>query len=101
MSDFNVQHLADLARVELSQEELTMIEPQLATIIEYIGKLSKLDTSHVSPFVYVNDLKNVFRADEISVCDPDVMKRCLEAFPERTGDLLKVQGVFESQEEDL
>lgn len=101
MSEFNVQHLADLARLELTPEELKNMEPQLLSILDFIGKLQEVDTSHVSPAVYLNDLKNVFRADEVAMCDADTRARLLEAFPDRLDDLLKVQGVFEETDENV
>ena len=101
MADMNVQHLADLARLELSPEERAKIEPQLKDILAFIDKLQEVDTSSVSPAVYMNDLKNVFREDEVSACDADTRARLIAAFPERVGDVLKVQGVFEETDENV
>lgn len=77
------------------------MEPQLLSILDFIGKLQEVDTSHVSPAVYLNDLQNVWRADEVEMCEADTRARLIEAFPERMGDLLKVQGVFEETDENL
>src|SRR3989338_4487492 len=101
MADMSVQHLAYLARLELSPEELAKIEPQLKDILAFIDKLQEVDTSSVSPAVYMNDLKNVFREDEGNACDADTRARLIAAFPERVGDLLKVQGVFEETDENV
>lgn len=101
MSAIHLQHLADLARLELSPQELATMEPQLSSILDFINKLQEVDTSHVSPAVYINDLRNVFRADEVNSCDVETRRRLIEAFPDRIGDLLKVQGVFEETDDAL
>lgn len=101
MAEFNVQHLADLARLELSAKELATLEPQLVSILEFVGKLQEVDTSHVSPAVSMNDLENVFREDEVNMCDSETRVRLIAAFPDRVGDLLKVQGVFEETDENV
>ncbi|MEK7665535.1 MAG: Asp-tRNA(Asn)/Glu-tRNA(Gln) amidotransferase subunit GatC [Patescibacteria group bacterium] len=101
MAEFEAQHLADLARLELTAEELTQMEPQLLSILDFIGKLQEVDTSSISPSVYINDLKNVFREDEAEASDADTRARLIAEFPDRVGDLLKVQGVFEQNDEAL
>ena len=99
MSDIDIQHLANLARIEISKDEQKLIEPQIESIIAYVGKLSEVDTSNVPQSVYMTDAVNVIREDVVEDCDPETRKRLIEAFPEKMGDALQVQGVFENRTE--
>jgi len=60
-----VRHVADLARLELSeQEELRMTE-QMNQILGYMDQLNELNTEGVSPTTHAIELRNVFREDEV------------------------------------
>lgn len=96
-----VKELADLARLELTSDELANLERQIPDIIDYIKKLQELDTSSVPPAVYLNDLQNVFRDDQAEPCSEETRQAILRAFPDRSDDLLRVQGVFEDKDELL
>lgn len=97
--EIDAQHLADLARIELEKSELKTIDPQLESIVEYVGKLSEVDTSDVPESAYITDAVNVLRADEVQGCEEDVRGRLIDAFPAKVGDALEVQGVFEERTE--
>lgn len=99
--EVDIEHLADLARIELSEEERKNIEPQIEGILAYVSKLSLVDTKDVPEAVYITDAVNVFREDIVEPCDSTVHERAVAAFPEATGTALKVQGVFEDQTEEL
>ncbi len=60
-----VEHVARLARLELSEAEKQRMRAQLDSILSYIDKLNELDTSAVEPTSHVLPLTNVFREDEI------------------------------------
>lgn len=62
-----VEHVAMLARLELSEEEKEKYATQLSGILEYIEALNKLDTENVPPTAHVLPLKNVFREDRVSL----------------------------------
>lgn len=59
-----VRHLAQLARIDLSEAELDHLAPQLAVILESIAAIGSIDTYHVAPTSHAVPLENVFRADE-------------------------------------
>jgi len=59
-----VLHVANLAKVGLTEEEVEMYQEQLSAILEYIDMLSELDTSNVAPTFHVMGLSNVLRPDE-------------------------------------
>jgi aspartyl-tRNA(Asn)/glutamyl-tRNA(Gln) amidotransferase subunit C len=58
-----VEHIARLARLVLTEEEKSLYQQQLSKILEYIEQLRELDTSNVEPTSHVIPLKNVFRED--------------------------------------
>ncbi len=60
-----VLHIAKLARLELTPEEVTKMTKELSSILQYVAVLSELDTSGVEPTAQVTGQKNVFREDVI------------------------------------
>jgi len=60
-----VRRLAQLARLELSDQEIIQFTTQLSAIMDYIEKLNELNTDNVEPLVYCLPICNVFRADEV------------------------------------
>lgn len=71
-----VLHIARLAKLRLTEEEVELYQKQLGRILEYFKKLEELDTSEVAPLEHALQLQNVLRADEPKPSLPiaDVMK---------------------------
>lgn len=90
-----VDHVAKLARLELSEEEKDRFTGQLESILEYIGQLNRLDTKDVPPTSHVLPLKNVWREDAMRPCPPAVREALLANAPEREGNFFKVKKVIE------
>lgn len=61
-----VEHVARLARLELTTEEKERMRAQLDSILSYIDKLSELDTTAVEPTSHVLPMTNVFREDKVT-----------------------------------
>ena len=61
-----VRHVAKLARLELSDEEVAQFSGQLSSILEYIEKLNELDTDSVEPLAHCLPVNNVFRDDKVT-----------------------------------
>src|SRR5574337_749273 len=61
-----VEHVARLARLELTAEEKERMRAQLDSILSYIDTLNELDTSAVEPTSHVLPMTNVFLEDEVS-----------------------------------
>jgi len=59
-----VEHVADLAKLGLTEEEVEMYREQLSAILEYAAILQRLDTEAIPPTATVLPLRNVMRADE-------------------------------------
>jgi aspartyl-tRNA(Asn)/glutamyl-tRNA(Gln) amidotransferase subunit C len=64
ISKEEVKHVANLARLAITEEEATTFTKQLDDIITYAEQLNELDTTGVEPTTHVLDLKNVMRKDE-------------------------------------
>jgi aspartyl-tRNA(Asn)/glutamyl-tRNA(Gln) amidotransferase subunit C len=59
-----VEHIAELARLSLSDEEKARYQEQLSAILDYAERLQMLDTSSIPPTATVLPLRSVMRADE-------------------------------------
>ncbi|HTM68418.1 MAG TPA: Asp-tRNA(Asn)/Glu-tRNA(Gln) amidotransferase subunit GatC [Candidatus Binatia bacterium] len=89
-----VDHIATLSRLSLTDEERVRFAEQLSSVLEYVDALAKVDTAGVEPMNHSIALMNVFGADEPAPCDAATRAALLDRFPEREGDLLKVKAVF-------
>lgn len=84
----DVLHVARLARLRLSDEEVTTIAGELASILGHIEKLSELDLDGVPPTTHVVEVGNTLRADEPRPCLPrDVV---LSQAPDTDGEGFRV-----------
>ena len=60
-----VRYVAELARLELSTEEVELFTGDMNRILDYMDQLNELDTGGVEPTSHVLSLKNVFREDVV------------------------------------
>jgi aspartyl-tRNA(Asn)/glutamyl-tRNA(Gln) amidotransferase subunit C len=65
LSEKEVLHVAKLARLELSPDEISHIQQELNEILNYVGKLSKVSTRGVAPTSHVHGISNIFRDDVV------------------------------------
>ena len=79
-----VVHVARLARLALTEEELDKFAGQLDAILEAVGKVSELDLSDVAPTTHVVQLENVLREDVPRPCLP--REKALEQAPDATDE---------------
>jgi aspartyl-tRNA(Asn)/glutamyl-tRNA(Gln) amidotransferase subunit C len=61
----DVEHVAHLARLHLTDEEIDRMQTQLSNILDAIETLQQVDTSQVGPTASVIQLENVMRGDEV------------------------------------
>lgn len=88
-----VEHVAKLARLQLTGEELDRYGRQLGAILDYIAKLEKLDVSGLEPLAHAVDTDNVFREDAPR---PSISRdAALQNAPEKTGDFFVVPKIVE------
>ncbi|MGA7731602.1 MAG: Asp-tRNA(Asn)/Glu-tRNA(Gln) amidotransferase subunit GatC [Chloroflexia bacterium] len=88
-----VRHVAMLARLGLTDEEVDTMRAQLVQVLDYIAMLEKLDTSQVPPTAQILSHLNVGRPD---VARPSwATERLLANAPSREGDFVRVPAVLE------
>lgn len=88
-----VEHVARLARLELTAEEKERMRAQLDSILSYIDKLNELDTSGVEATSHVIPMVNVMREDEVRSSLPQ--EEALVNAPDREGEFFKVPRIIE------
>jgi aspartyl-tRNA(Asn)/glutamyl-tRNA(Gln) amidotransferase subunit C len=88
-----VEYVARLARLRLTEEEKERYTKQLADILRYINKLNELDTEKVEPTSHVLHLSNVFREDRVK---PSLkQEEILANAPEVESSYFKVKKIIE------
>jgi aspartyl-tRNA(Asn)/glutamyl-tRNA(Gln) amidotransferase subunit C len=83
-----VLHVAKLARLELSDDEVEQMAAELSGILEHVDRIAALDLDQVEPTSHVVRLENVFRADEPEPCLP--RERALEQAPDPADGAFRV-----------
>lgn len=76
LSHDDVRHIAKLARLELSEEEVAQFATQLTSIVGYLDMLQEVDTKGVEPTAQVTGLTNSLREDTLRsspLADPDAL----------------------------
>lgn len=95
LSNEQLMHVAKLARLQVTPEELPDFAKKINEILAYVEQLQEVDLSDVPEMQHAAGLNNVWREDEVEGCDPDERARCLKAFTASQDDLLEVQAVFD------
>ncbi len=92
ISKEEVLHVAHLARLEFSEEEVELFTTQLADILDYVAQLNELDTSEIEPTYHAVPMSNVFRKDEVKPSSP--VEDVLANAPERENGFFVVPKVI-------
>ena len=91
----DVLRLAALSRLSLSEEELKKMESTLDPILDYVGRLSKVDTDGVPETEAMPVPSGELRPDAPAPVEEKFRRAALKNFPDHQADLLRVPGVFE------
>lgn len=86
-----IKHIAKLARIDLSEEEISLMQKEVSSILDYFNLLSEVDVSNVSPLFSPNQSKNETREDIPSAGPREETKK---AFPGEKKGYLKVKEIF-------
>ncbi len=95
LSKEEIQHIAKLARLELTDKELEKYGGQLSAVLNYIDQLKEVDVKGIEPTAQVTGLENVLREDEIKDWDEKEIEAALKDAPEREEKFIKVKRVIE------
>lgn len=93
ISKQEVEHVAKLARLELTDQEKEKLTDQLSNILTYVEKLNELDTKGVEPTAHVLDINNVMRSDEPG--ESLTQERALANAPDKAAGHYKVPKIIE------
>ena len=66
ISMVDLEHIAKLARINLTESEKTIFLPQLESVLEYLNILDRVDVSQIEPTFRVNKQSNIFHSDKIN-----------------------------------
>ena len=89
----NIEHVAKLANLKLTDEEKKTFEPQLTEIIGYISQLEKVDTENIESIGHITGLENVTRKDKAapSLSQEDALANA----PKIHNGFFEVDAIFE------
>jgi aspartyl-tRNA(Asn)/glutamyl-tRNA(Gln) amidotransferase subunit C len=92
LSTADVEHIAELARLALTPEEIEQYRRQLSDILEHFETLKQVDTSSVPPTASVLPLRTVMRADQVrpGLATEDALANA----PDRENGFFRVRAVF-------
>jgi len=88
-----IEHVANLARLNLTEEEKSALASDMEQIISYVDKLNELDTSNVEPTNHVIPITNVFREDKAEASYP--REKILANAPSSQDGCFKVPKIVE------
>jgi len=88
-----VRHVAELARLHLTEEEIERYAQQLSAILDYAERLQEVDMSGVPPTPYVLPLQNVMAEDIPQPSLPNEV--ALANAPDKANGFFRVRAVFE------
>ena len=88
-----VEHIAELARLGLSEAEKEIFRDQLSAILDYADMLSRLDTAGVPPTASALPLHTVMRPDEVKPCLP--VEDALANAPDVQANQFRVRAILE------
>ncbi len=92
----DVAYVSELARLELTEEEKALFQPQLEGIVKYVEMISSVDVSQVEPMMHGRPLVNSFREDEVR---PSLDREAaLQNAPARVGDEFLLPKIVEGAE---
>jgi aspartyl-tRNA(Asn)/glutamyl-tRNA(Gln) amidotransferase subunit C len=92
LSRKDVEHVAHLARLGLTEDELARLEGQLNHILDQYAVLVELDTDHIAPTAQTIELENILRDDEVRQSLP--AEEILGLAPERDGQYFVVPPIL-------
>lgn len=95
MSKINLAHIARLARLQFSDQELKVFETQVADILSFVDALKEVDVSGIEPTSHPLKLSNVFRPDQVK---PSLdIEPFLKSAPKSRGRFFEVPKVIEDK----
>lgn len=95
MTRDEIAHLASLARIRLSEEELANLEGELSSIVEYVSVVSDIAGDDADAAPQVGAVYNVFRQDEVTNEPDQYTEDILAEMPATEGRYMKVKKILD------
>ncbi len=92
LSKQEVEHIAKLARLGISEEEKEKFREQLSKILDYVKQLQEVDVKNVEPVAQITELENVERKDIVK--QENYKEDLLKLSPDKEDGYFKVKAVF-------
>lgn len=89
-----VRHVAFLARVGVTDEDVTRYQKDLSGVLAYFEELNAVNTDDVEPIGHITGMTNVFRSDVAEDTDIDVKADIIKNMPETKDGYIKVKSLF-------
>lgn len=94
ISKQEVEHIAKLARLGLTEKEIEKFQRELSKILDYIEKLKEVDISKVEPTSHSILVENIMRIDELKKGKIEIGKKLVEMAPEKKSGFLKTKSIL-------
>lgn len=97
LSDKEVKHIAELARIKINEKEEKSLKKDLSSILEYINKLNEVNTNNVEPLYQTTGLVDSFREDKPRgefKMDESLNEKLIGQAPHKEGRFVKVKSVL-------
>lgn len=95
LTNSEVEHIAELARLRLTAQEKELYADQLSGILDYVDKLSTVDTADVAPTSQVTGLTSVTRED--GIIDSNISEELVACAPKSADGYIVVPKIFENK----
>ena len=101
ISKQQVQHIAKLARISLTEEEVLKFQKDLSSILDYFEKLKEVNTEKIEPFfqsqkqVLDSGEQVLLREDKAKKPGPGIGEKLIAMAPDKKGKHIKVKSVFD------
>src|SRR3989338_4167482 len=96
LTDIEVEHIAKLARIKITDKEKETFRGELSRILDYINKLNEVNTDSVEPFAQITGITNSTRED-VSVGEAGDKNLLISQAPQKENNLVKVKAVLEKK----
>jgi aspartyl-tRNA(Asn)/glutamyl-tRNA(Gln) amidotransferase subunit C len=93
LTQAEVEHVARLARLQLTPDELALMREQLSNILDYIAILQEVDVEGVPPTAQVTGLSSIFRSDAVALSL--TREEALANAPDQQNGMFRVKAVFD------
>ena len=95
--DIDIKNILKIARIHLSQEEVSRIENDFKKILNYFDVLSEIKTENIPPLYHaLESVKNAFKDDEVLSLNSEDRERILSQAPMREKNYFKTRPVFKN-----